>query len=358
MLRIVPKRFHAPLRQFKHTALARLAQVLSKSTALSAFYYAVVGSLRLEQQAILAGRAMYHQSTQKRLDFNPHLRRCIHRLEKGLLMRPRRDVFGQSYIVETVNLFSLAATGLENATIIPTELQWAHDVLEEYFSVVGHSEQIDKARHGFRLAQVRMAPSTTSVPLIPYARNLAGGPPVKFADFANLAHRRRSVRWFLPQGVPRQLIDDAIMVAGQSPTACNRQPFEFLVYDDSSLVQQIATLPGGTGGFAHNIPSLVVLVAKHRHFFHERDRHLGYIDASLAAMAFIFAIETTGLSTCAINWPDVPKAHKAAAKLIGLDADERLVMLIAVGYPDPDGLVASSAKKELAVFRQYNRTAG
>jgi hypothetical protein len=42
------------------------------------------------------------------------------------------------------------------------------------------------------------------------------------------------------------------------------------------------------------------------------------------------------------------------AAAIGLEADERPVMCIAVGYPDPDGLVAYSQKKPLGQLRRYN----
>ena len=39
---------------------------------------------------------------------------------------------------------------------------------------------------------------------------------------------------------------------------------------------------------------------------------------------------------------------------MNLDVDERVIMLIAIGYPDPQGLVAYSEKKSLAVIRRYN----
>jgi hypothetical protein len=42
------------------------------------------------------------------------------------------------------------------------------------------------------------------------------------------------------------------------------------------------------------------------------------------------------------------------AELLNLDPDERPVMLVAIGYPDPDGLVANSTKKSLSQLRTYN----
>jgi len=55
-----------------------------------------------------------------------------------------------------------------------------------------------------------------------------------------------------------------------------------------------------------------------------------------------------------INWPDVERLEKQMAELIHLEDDERPVMLIAVGYPDPGGLGPASAKKLLHLLRHYN----
>ena len=173
-------------------------------------------------------------------------------------------------------------------------------------------------------------------------------------DLISLAKRRRSVRWFLPRPVPREMIDAAIEVAGQSPSACNRQPFQFRIFDDPELVQRVVQLPMGTAGYGHNIPVMVVLIGQQRNYFDERDRHLIYIDGSLATMGFVYALEAQGLSSCCINWPDIESREAALGELLGLSGDERAVMCLAVGYPDPEGLVAYSQKKPLGQLRRYN----
>ncbi|WP_353961444.1 nitroreductase family protein [Mycolicibacterium tokaiense] len=77
--------------------------------------------------------------------------------------------------------------------------------------------------------------------------------------------------------------------------------------------------------------------------------------ARLAAMSFIYALETMGLSSCAINWPTWSPRRSAMAKLLGLEPDERVIMLIAVGYADPEGLIPYSQKLALDRVRSYNR---
>src|SRR5699024_7446678 len=134
-------------------------------------------------------------------------------------------------------------------------------------------------------------------------------------------------------------------VARQSPSACNRQPFEYRVYDDPDLVREVSSIPFGAAGYSHNIPSIVVVVGRLDHFFSARDRHVIYIDASLSAMAFMFAVETLGLASSVINWPDFEPLEHKMAKVIGLEPHERVIMLMAVGHPRSDGGVPYSAKK-------------
>ncbi|TIP68896.1 MAG: nitroreductase-like protein, partial [Mesorhizobium sp.] len=81
------------------------------------------------------------------------------------------------------------------------------------------------------------------------------------------------------------------------------------------------------------------------YYVHERDRHLVYIDSSLASAQLMLAFQTLGLSTCAINWPDVDEREKALQAAVGLKTHERVIMFIAVGYADRDGQIPYSQKK-------------
>ncbi|MGQ9563980.1 MAG: nitroreductase family protein [Thermogutta sp.] len=279
--------------------------------------------------------------------------RNTHRLEKGLIMRPRRNVFALDYIEETVNAYEAALRAGQNGSAFPPEqLQWTHDVLAQYFTVTASHPKIDPLRSRFQ--SLPKPPRIIDEELVPYQRDLSSPPPVAYEHLAALAQRRRSVRWFLPKPVPRELIDKAMLIAAQSPSACNRQPFVFRIFDDPQLVQKVASIPYGVIGYEHQIPVIVVVVGQLRNFFDARDRHLVYIDGALAAMSFILALETLGLSSCCINWPDLPDREKKMAELLKLEPDERPVMLIALGWPDPEGLVPRSMKKPLHLLRQYN----
>lgn len=335
-----------------------LLQRAARSPLAVGLYYVWSGDYAREQLATFQGRLVHRQRhAAGQIDAIRYaLRRSIHRIEKGLIMRPRRDVFAEEYIGEGVADYVrlLAAhSSTEEAGADPL-VCWARDVLDLYFDTTGSSPVLDEARRSyFALGEAHPQPAPAARRIVPYQRDETSL-PISIDDMVALAKRRRSVRWYQQKPVPRSILDRALEVARWSPSACNRQPFEFRLFDDPQLINRIAEIPMGTKGFAKQIPCLAVLIGQLRAFPLERDRHLIYIDAALAAMAFEFALEVQGIGSCSINWPDIANKEEVLARILGLARDERAIMLISCGYPDPTGLVPYSEKKPLAEIRRFN----
>lgn len=348
---------------------ARLAGA-SKLSAVS--YYTLLSSqFRREMIAVLQGRKSYAENLQKALVSSPLLRRNIHRLEKGLIMQPRRPVFAVDYIGETVTAFAKASAW---QTLDPAELAWAHDVLQQYFQLCASHPMVDAAKSrfiavvaanpaGFNSAGARSAEiisadaSSAEVssaelnpPAVPYRYADLPKSDISFAALSQLFKQRRSVRWFLPTAVPKELIYQAVEVASQAPSACNRQPFRFDLLANPHDAQKVAALAMGTAGFEHNIQCLLVVVGDLSCYPAERDRHVIYIDASLATMQLMLALETLGLASCPINWPDIESRERLMQQKLKLPVYQRPVMLLAVGYADPAGGIAFSQKKSAALL--------
>jgi nitroreductase len=301
-----------------------------------------------EIHAVHKGTRVYREQTQGQHGCNGMLRRNIHRLEKGLIMQPRRNIFAREYIEETVEQFHKHLHKTSCMDQDPSTL-WFHDVLERYFQVVDSCVEIDRAKGRF-LTAAPLEPTGKSPR--PYKNIPASGIP--FQDFLVLCRKRRSVRWYLPDPVPRELVNQALTAAALSPSACNRQPFVFHIFDAPEEVSRIASIPMGTVGFSQQFPMIAVVVGDLSHYQDGRDRHVIYIDASLASMAFMLALETLGLASCPINWPDIEAKECEMQKALSLELYQRPVMLISIGYADPDGLVPYSEKKSLNELSQYH----
>ncbi len=235
------------------------------------------------------------------------------------------------------------------------QYKWFHDVLNNYFTLSGKHPVIDKQAKKFNNAiNKESINGNIGCKSIPYYRSDSDKPNISYNDFYRLTKYRRSVRWFLNKKVPHELVDKAILAANQSPSACNRQPFEDPIIDDPELLKTIVGLPMGVKGYSDGIPMLIVAVGNLDAYFYEGDRHIIYIDASLVNMSLMFALETLGLSSCSINWPDIEHLEQKMESFLNLKKHQRPIMCLAVGYPDPEGKVAYSEKRSLDQLRKYN----
>ena len=317
---------------------------------LSSLYYSCFSrQFAREHQAVLKGRIAYNQSLVNIENSSLLLRRNTHRLEKGLIMRPRRDMFASAYIGETVACYVKCVNA---ATLCDSELKWASDVLTAYFSAVIDSPNIMVLRNEFQASQIKFSDENsqenalTDEKFIPYQQSSRNFTAITAEQLKGLFIQRRSVRWYKQNPVEIALIKQAVSLAALAPSACNRQPFEFYYLAGKDAVN-VAKLAMGTAGFAENIPALFVVVGDLGAYPAERDKHVIYIDASLAAMQLMLALETLGLSSCPINWPDVEFREVIMAKKLKLGLHQRPIMLMSVGYADNEGMIPYSQKKNV-----------
>lgn len=328
-----------------------LSKVASKTKALSNVYYLFSNKFSGEHQAVLKGKIAYYDSLNDIGKSCALLRRNIHRLEKGLIMRPRREIFAEGFIEETVLCYRDA---MNSVSLASEEKKWATDVLHEYFLVVGSSPIINNAKEIYKASynkkheayehKVEFPNPTNNFK--PYSYENLPETNISYEELKKLFVRRRSVRWYQDKEVPPNLVQKAANIASFAPSACNRQPYRFMFCNDKEKTVSIAKCAGGTSGFAENLPAIVAIVGDLSAYPYERDRHLIYIDGSLAAMQLMLALETLGLSSCSINWPDIEANEKKIRKVIELKSYERVVMLLAVGYADTTGGIPYSQKKE------------
>lgn len=322
--------------------------MFSRSRFLSSVYYCFFSNkFDREHQAVLLGRVAFLKREGLIHDSNTLLRRNIHRIEKGLIMQPRRNVFALDYIAETLKAFIVAC---DNAEHDPQELKWAADVLGEYFAAVDLSQFNPALKPAYLGKAAELDSDGKSVPYTFDAKIQAG---ISSEQFHQLCVQRRSVRWFDERPVSRELLEQAVNMASLAPSACNRQPYRFFIADDKSLSKQLVSIPGGTKGFAQNVPCTIVVAADLANYPGEKDRHLVYIDSALAAMQLMLAFETLGLSSCPINFPDIELTEQKMAQALNLDMTIRPVMLIAVGYGQAKGKIPFSQKKSAQQLIDY-----
>lgn len=304
-------------------------------------------STAFDHEAKMFVYARHNYLHNKNKNRNPILlRRLIHQLEKGLLHNPRKPIFALGYINQAIDIFVNLSTDRSSDK---TLLDWSFGVFEEYFSVVSSHPEIDRAKEKFLNVKYK---TESKISHIPYEITETQKP----VTFEDVVKGRKSVRWFKENAIPpRDLIDKAVEMASLAPSSCNRQSYEFRIFDDPELTEKIATLAPGTKGFNKKVPLVILINGKMNVSPSVGDMHLMYVDASLAAMNFMNALYSLGIDSCAINWPDIPKIEKPLRKIIEMEEYTRPVIMIIAGYAKERSMVACSTRKSVDELRFYNK---
>lgn len=175
-----------------------------------------------------------------------------------------------------------------------------------------------------------------------------------------LVSKRRSIRKYKPLPVEREKLLLCLEAARLAPSACNAQPYRFIVVDEPELKEKVskAAFSGiySICKFAAGAGALVLVVAKRGKLSawlgnRVQSTDFRLVDIGIAAEHFILAAAEQGLGTC---WLGLFNA-KATAKALGLRPGKRVEIMLAVGYPDEDP--APRKRKSMEEFSVLNKGA-
>ena len=189
-------------------------------------------------------------------------------------------------------------------------------------------------------------------------------------DHLAMMRTRRSIRQFSPEPPPRELIDNALRVAGSAPSGANQQPWTFVVVYDDDTKQRIreaaeheeellyrerasdeylaAIEPIGTNAAKPHLTEAPCLIAVFEQpWRHERGgkRKHYYVRESVGiAVGFLLtALHVSGLATLT----HAPSPMGFLRDILGRPENERPFLLVATGYPADDATVPLLEKKTL-----------
>lgn len=306
------------------------------------WYLLTLSDLRFKFSALRAGIRKNGSSEGGSL-FN--FRRSIHRIEKGLIYKNRKDVFAEDYIGTTVTLY---LKGRKGNQFDENTLKWGESVLNKYFESVKKTEVVQKAYAAYSGEE----PMFKEPDWCPYDSSERRKSNITYEQLLDLSYRRRSIRFFRKQAVEHEVVERAVRIAAQSPSACNRQPFTYLFFNDPEIAKRISKIPGGVSGY--ELYNVIVVLGDYSAYFNVRDVNAPIIDASLANMSLLYALEVLGVGTVCINWPNLPDRENKIREVLDIEDSEFVIMLIGLGYPTDTGGVPFSGKRSQNNLLQIN----
>jgi iodotyrosine deiodinase len=212
-------------------------------------------------------------------------------------------------------------------------------------------------------------------PMIPFSlsRLDPAGQLERARRFYEEMNRRRSVRFFSDEPVPRELVELAVATASTAPSGAHKQPWTYVLTGDPAIKAQIREAaeeeerinyqegrlpphwredlePLGTDWrkpFLETAPWIVVLFEQRYGQREDGSRsHHYYVKESVGISAgiFIAALHHMGLATLT----HTPSPMRFLTKLLGRPESERPFCLLPVGYPATDCVVPDLRRKDLS----------
>lgn len=190
--------------------------------------------------------------------------------------------------------------------------------------------------------------------------------------------RRRSVRHFAPDPVPRDILERCVLTAGTAPSGAHQQPWHFVVVSDPEVKRRIreaaeaeerqfyggrapaewlsALEPLGTDAakpFLEDAAALIVIFARaHGVAADGRTVKHYYVQESvgIATGLLVAAIHHAGLASLT----HTPSPMGFLNAILERPANERPFLILVVGYPAPGAHVPALRRRpldEIATFR-------
>jgi nitroreductase len=153
-----------------------------------------------------------------------------------------------------------------------------------------------------------------------------------------LLRNRQSVRKYdASQPVEKEKIDLCLEAARLAPSACNSQPWKFIVVDEPQLREQVAKETYGPlmrfNKFVLDAPVIIVITLEKSNFTSKvgiavKNIEYPLIDIGIAAEHFCLQAHELGLGTCMLGWFN----EKPIQKLLGIPEKRKIGLLISLGY--------------------------
>lgn len=139
--------------------------------------------------------------------------------------------------------------------------------------------------------------------------------------------------------MPRDAIEYCLEAARLAPSACNSQPWRFIVLDDAEKKDAacdaaFSGVHAVTGRFVKEAPVLVIVLTERSKYIARVGGALkrvqySLIDIGIAAEHFCLAAAEQGLGTCMLGWFN----DGALRKYLAVPKSADLDLVITLGYP-------------------------
>lgn len=270
-----------------------------------------------------------------------------HAIEKGFLHENPKPRFG-IYRIEMLHSLLNDAQVINAKT--RSQISVAYRVLCEYYEL--HKKKGVSIEDYFSEQQYQKYLSILGEM---YSNEFKGAVPYKLDDFYKnndenfytFSHSRRSIRTFTGEKVPAETIRNAIKLALNAPSVCNRQASKVYLVEDKAVIDKVLEIQGGMRGYSEKVAQLLILTTDRSYFFTVGERNQLYIDGGIFLMNLLYALHFYRIANCPANWGKTVNEDKIVKKYVAIPDSEKIICLIPIGVPTNNFKVCLSQRRSV-----------
>jgi nitroreductase len=177
-------------------------------------------------------------------------------------------------------------------------------------------------------------------------------------EMLELILRRQSDRKYSKKPLEPEKLERIIEAGRMAPSACNAQPWKFVVITDPELIGKLAEAASSKlieiNSFVRHVPVLIVIVREKPNFSSKlggaiKSKDYSHNDIGIASANICLQAAAEGIGSCIIGWFD----EKQIRKILDIPASKRVELIITLGYSLSDHRLKKRKPKEVTV--SYNK---
>jgi len=148
---------------------------------------------------------------------------------------------------------------------------------------------------------------------------------------------RQSDRKYSDKPVEKEKLDRILEAGRMAPSACNAQPWKFIVVTDPKLIAKIGETASarliGMNTFVAQAPVQVIVIREKPNFSSKiggtiKNKDYSLIDIGIASENICLQARAEGIGSCMIGWFD----ERMLRKLLAIPRSKRVELIITLGY--------------------------
>ena len=164
-------------------------------------------------------------------------------------------------------------------------------------------------------------------------------------NFKELATLRQSCRNYSNKPVAEEKIMEMIQTASLSPSACNSQPWRFVVVNQGTALETMSSLlqGGRINKFTDKVPAFIVICETKARLMAGAtcdSQHYAQMDIGLTTAHLVLSAQDQGLATCIIG----VFQEDAVKELLSIPEEAKIRLVLAVGYAEDETIRVKSRK--------------